>query len=474
MFEKSLYCRVNKMDNDKKIEEMAENPKSALFKLAGPAFVSLVSIFFVSFMDSIWVSGLGNQAVTAVGLGGPVFYLLIFIGVGLGTSVNTTLSKSMAAKDVLESHSIVKNTIIIVVILSILIPLMLLPFLGEIIYIVGAGSCFNLCYDYLFILILFIGIFFISDIAPFFLRLQGYIKMPIYITVVTCILNIFLDPLFIYQFNLGIKGAAIATVLSVFASASLYLIILVRTKGKYVGIGDYHYNRERDFKVLKENLKIAGPIIGESILSLFFTIILNRFFVYEGLIYITAYTFAGKILSFITMPASAFSSSMLSISGFLIGSRSWEQIEKNFKYAFFVVEVVTLVPCLVCLFGSDFISFALYQTKDMVVINQISLSIKFLSAFYIFQVGGIMINTMFLSIGRPYKTLVLVIIGVVVDLVALDIMVYHLQIINSVYYVLLVASIAQIPICGYIFQKNLKDFLQTERLKAMDSNMEPS
>ena len=63
-----------KMDNDKKIEEMAKNPKTALFKLAFPAFVSLVSIFFVSFMDSVWVSGLGNVEVTAVGLAGPVFY----------------------------------------------------------------------------------------------------------------------------------------------------------------------------------------------------------------------------------------------------------------------------------------------------------------------------------------------------------------------------------------------------------------
>ena len=461
-----------KMDNDKKIEEMAKNPKTALFKLAFPAFVSLVSIFFVSFMDSVWVSGLGNVEVTAVGLAGPVFYLLIFIGIGIGTAVNTTLSKSMAAKDVLESNSIVKNTIMLVVILSILIPMMLLPFLGDVLHLIGVEEGFNQCYDYLFILILFIGVFFVADIAPFFLRLQGYIKTPIYVTVITCILNIILDPLFIYYFNLGIRGAAIATVLSVIASSSLYIIILIKTKGKYIGIGDYHFNRERDFRVLKNNLKIAGPMIGESILGLFFTILLNRFFVYEGLIYITAYTFCGKILSFISMPSSAFFTSMLSINGFLIGSRKWDELIKNFKYTLFVVEIFTLIPCFICFFGSDFISFALYQTKDIVVINQISFAIKCLSVYYIFQVLGEFINNIFISIGRPYKTFLLFIIGFIVNIIVLNIMVYQLNIINSVYYVLLVGAILEIPICGYILQRNLKDFLECERLKTTDSNLQ--
>ena len=462
------------MDNDSNIEEMAKTPKSALFKLAVPALITLGSIFFVTFMDSVWVSGLGHVEVSAVGLASPVFVLLITIGIGIGTSVNVSLSKSMAEKNILESNSIVKNTLLLIIALSILLPLIILPNLDKVLYVVGVGVSFQSCYDYLSILILFIGIFFFTDTAPFFLRLQGYVKMPLYVTVITCILNVFLDPLFIYTFDLGIQGAAMATVISAGTSALLYIIILIRKKGKYVAIGEYNYDRKRDFSVLKNNLKIAAPIIGQSIVSMLFTILLNRFFVYEGLVYITAYSFAGKILSFITLPLSAFSSSMLSISGFLIGSGQWEKIEPNFKYALFVVEICTIIPCIIFFFGSDIISQALYQTKDMVVINQISLAIKFMSTFYIFQVGALLVDGMFLSIEKPMKSFWIIAIGIVVDLVVLSIMVYRLHIINSVYYVLLIGSLVQIPIYGYIFQKDLVAFLDRKRSEDNASNPESS
>lgn len=456
------------MDNDKNIEEMAKNPRSALFKLAVPAIVSLGSILFVTFMDSVWVSGLGHLEVSAVGLSSPVFFLLTVIGIGLGTSVNVSLSKAMAAQNVLESNSIVKNTAILIIVLGILIPLLVLPFLDEILYIIGVTVSFDYCYDYLTILISAISVFFIADIAPFFLRLQGYIRTPVVVTIITCILNVILDPILIYTFNLGIKGAAIATVISVATSSTLYIIILIKTRGKYVTVGKISYDMERDLKTLKNNLKIAGPIIGQSIMSLIFSILLNRFFIYEGLVYITAYTFSGKILSFIGLPLSAFSSSMLSISGFLIGTHQWEEIRKNFRFSLLVVELCTVIPCLIFFFGSDAISYALYQTKDMVVINQISLAIKFLSAFNIFQTGALLVDGMFLSIEKPLKSFMIIFIGIVVDLIVLSIMVYQLHIINSVYYVLFVGSLVQIPIYGYIFQKDLKEFL--ERKKAEDEN----
>ena len=451
------------MDDDKNIEEMAKNPKSALFKLAIPAIISTGSILFVTFMDSIWVSGLGHLEVTAVGLSTPIFVLLIMLGIGLGTAVNVTLSKAIAAKDALESRSIVKNILILIIGLGILIPLILLPFLDKILYIVGVGESFNYCYDYLSVLILFIGVFFFSDIAPFFLRLQGYVKTPLYVISTTCLLNVFLDPLFIYTFNLGVKGAAIATVVSATTSSALYIIILHIKRGKYIAVGEYTYDMDRDLKTLKDNLNIAVPIIGQSILAMIFSIILNRFFLYEGLVYITAYTFSGKILSFIGLPLSAFSSSMISISGFLIGTHQWEEISKNFKYAFLVVEIFTVVPCLILFFGSDFISYALYQTKDMVVINQISLSIKFLTAFNIFQAGALLVDGMFLSIEKPVKSFMIIFVGIIVDIIVLSIMVYRLHIINSVYYVLLIGSLVQIPIYAYIFQKDLVEFLDRKK-----------
>ena len=447
------------MNDDKAIEEMAENPKSALFKLAIPTFVSMGSIFLVTFFDSIWISGLGNVAVSAIGITGPVFWLLTLIGIGMGTSVNVSMSKSMAEKNILESNSIVKNTALMIIIFSILLPLIVLPFLKDIIIFIGGGEFINASYDYLSILIFFIGIFYVAEVIPFLLRLQGYIKAPVYINVLTCALNIVLDPLFIYYFGLGLKGAAIATVISVLVSCSLLIIMLFRTKGKYVSIGEYTYDKERDFEVLKKNLKIGAPIIFQSIASLIFGIILNRFFIYEGLVYITSYSFSTKIFGLIGLPLSAFSTSMLSVMGFLIGSGRYDDIKPTLKYVFYIVEITAIIPCIILFLGSDFLAAILYQTKDMIVINQISISIKLLAILNIFGVGASLIDCMFLSIEKPMKTFYVAFAAAMLDIILIYIMEYQFHIINSVYYVLIIASILEIIIYSYIFRKDLNEFL---------------
>ena len=63
---------------------------------------------------------------------------------------------------------------------------------------------------------------------------------------------------------------------------------------------------------------------------------------YEGLIYITAYSFANKMMAFAFLPLNAFSSAMISVIGFLIGAGHWDDITPNFKYALFVVELFTI------------------------------------------------------------------------------------------------------------------------------------
>ena len=162
------------MDTNEHIGEMVNNPKTTLFKMAIPTFVSFGCILLNLFIDSVWVSGLGNIEVTAIGISGAIFNLLIIIGTGIGTTVNVSFSKSLAEKDILESNSIVKNIILVIIVLSILIPLIILPLLDKILILFCNNQVFDASYSYLSILICFIGFFFVVDICPFLLKLQGY------------------------------------------------------------------------------------------------------------------------------------------------------------------------------------------------------------------------------------------------------------------------------------------------------------
>ena len=105
----------------------------------------------------------------------------------------------------------------------------------------------------------------------------------------------------------------------------------------------------------------------------------------------------------------------------------------------------------------------LYQTKDLIVINQISLSIKFLAILNIVQNGCLLVDAMFISIEKPEKSFIILFIGMIFTIAAIIIMEYWLHIINSVYYVLIFVSILQIGIYYHIFRKDLKEFLDKKR-----------
>lgn len=449
-------------NNDEVIDDMVDNPKSTLFKMAIPSFFSLACLFLNTFLDSFWVSGLGNIEVTAIGLTSPLFYILTTFGIAIGTSVNVLLSRSMSAKDVEKSNDITKNITLIIIIFSILIPLIVLPLLGIILDLMGAGVTYNACMDYVFILILCIGIFLVSDISPFFLRLQGHIRIPVYITISTSILNMILNPIFIYVFKLGVRGASLATVLSALVSTLLLLIFIYFKRSNYICIRNFRFETH-DFKIIKDILRFSVPIILQSILSLIFAIILNKFLFYEGLVSITAYSFSNRLLAFLTIPYTAFSSAMISVIGFLVGSRQYDEMKPNFRYALFVNLIFTFVPAVLLFIGSDFLSVTLYQTKDMVVISQISLSIKYLSIYYFFQSACIMITSMFISIDEPNKSFRLILAGVIVEVVVLFVMEYQLHIADSVYYVLIVGAILQVLVFNFLFARDLKKFLKSKK-----------
>ena len=446
------------MNEDEMIEGMADNPKSTLLKMAIPSFFSLGCLLLNTFLDSFWVSGLGNIEVSAIGITSPLFYILTTFGMAIGTAVNVLLSKSMAANDVEESNAIVKNVSLIIIFLSILIPLIVLPLLNPILHLLNAGVTLNACMDYVFILILCIGIFLISDISPFFLRLQGYMKIPVYITILTSILNMILNPIFIYWLDLGVRGASLATVISALTSTLLLIFFLYVKRTKYVSFKGFKFSKQ-DFSTIKQVLRFAVPILLQSFLSLIFAMILNKFLLYEGLISITAYSFANRLITFVTIPYTAFSSAMVSVMGFLVGSEQYDEMIPNLKYALLITEIFTIVPCILMFFGSDFLSVVLYQTKDILVYNQISLSIKFLAIYYIFQAGCIILDSMFLAIKKPEKSFMLIFVGIVVEVIVLSYMEYSLHLPNSIYYVLIGGAIIQFIVYSVILKRDMKKFL---------------
>ena len=111
-------------------------------------------------------------------------------------------------------YNAASHSIFITIILSIALPLILIPLLSPILTLMGAGRCVSMGVDYGNVVFLFMIVFLFASVASAILRAEGDVNRSMYAIAITAILNIIIDPIFIYVLHMGIVGAAWATVLS--------------------------------------------------------------------------------------------------------------------------------------------------------------------------------------------------------------------------------------------------------------------
>ena len=197
---------VNILDGDAKV---------AVRKLSFPLMVSLVigSLYYI--VDAMWISGLGVDALTAIGFIIPLQFIILGIGAGLGSGITAVISKYIGMKNHKLANNASFHSLLLIIIFSVIITLLLLVFMEPLYILIGAsGMNLQLALE-------FSRVFFVGSILLIFpqamygiLRAEGDVKRTMYAMFLSTIINIILDPIFIYQLNMGIAGAAYATLIS--------------------------------------------------------------------------------------------------------------------------------------------------------------------------------------------------------------------------------------------------------------------
>ena len=156
--------------------------------------------------------------------------MVIGLGNGLGAGANSLISSCIGAKNKKGSDNAAIHSIILTLLVSVVLTGVILIFLKDILLFMGAGESINLAIQ--FGQIVFGGLIFLifSSVASGILRAEGDVKRPMYAMAGTAILNIVLDPIFIYHFGWGVSGAAWATVISATISSALILYWLILKK----------------------------------------------------------------------------------------------------------------------------------------------------------------------------------------------------------------------------------------------------
>jgi len=334
------------METNKNIESIIGDPKKAINRLAYPTILSMLLMFANNLIDSMWVSGLGSGPLAALGFMSPLYLVIIGFGVGIGAGANSLISRLIGAKQYEESNNAAIHSIVIASIVSILILLIGVFFLRDLLIIFGAGEVIDFAMDYGTIIFLTSYVILFPAVVSSLFRAEGDIKRATLPLVVNAMLNIIMDPIFIYYFNWGIKGAAIATVLSTLANLIIMLYWYLIKRDTFLKLSLRYYRRK--WEIYKEILLVSLPASCEEVIYSIVAICFNYLiFITAGTMEVAIFTVVWRFVSIGFLPCIAIGVSTITVSGIAYGARNHQNFKTTVNYSTFISFLITLLICTI-------------------------------------------------------------------------------------------------------------------------------
>lgn len=395
---------------DERISMITGDPKKAIRKLSVPMIMSMLLLMAYNLADGIWVAGLGANALAALGFITPIFMIIIGLGNGLGAGATSLIARCIGAKNKKGADNAAIHSVILTVTVSLILTIFTLIFLQNILMSMGAGQSLDLATQYG--QIVFGGLIFLifSSVASGILRAEGDVKRAMYAMAATAILNIILDPIFIYYLGMGISGAAWATVISSATSAGIMLYWLLVKGDTYVSfsLGDFKPN----FSVVKDILAVALPASAESLVMSVLGIALNLMLVISaGTDAVAVYTAGWRVVMIAMIPAIGIGTAAITVAGAAYGAKKYENVSTTLNYSVKLGVLIAIATGAVTyIFAPNIATIFAYSSQSAFMAPSIAEFLRVMCLFYVVVPLGIMASCLFQAMGKGLISLILTII----------------------------------------------------------------
>ncbi len=399
---------------DQRISMVTGEPKKAIRVLAIPMIISMFLIMAYNLADSIWVAGLGPNALAALGFINPLFMIVIGLGNGLGAGATSLIARCIGAKNKEGADNAAMHSLILTIVVSAVITVILLLFLKEILLLMGAGVTIDLAMEYGQIVFGGLIFFIFSNVASGILRAEGDVNRPMYAIAATTVLNIILDPIFIYYFGWGVSGAAWATILSSSLSCVVLFYWLLLKRDTYVS-----FSRE-DFKaswnVIKNILMVALPASIESLVMSILGVILNLMLVVTGgAEAVAVYTAGWRVVMMAMIPPIGIGTAAITVGGAAYGARNYENLSTTLSYSTKLgVGIAVVTGLLSYVFAGNIATIFTYSPESAFMAPSIAAFLQVMFLFYLTVPLGITASSIFQGMGKGFTSLILTVLREVV------------------------------------------------------------
>ena len=377
------------------------NPKQVFWQMTRPLLLLTFFEAGYSFVDVFWVSQMNAESFFAIGVAVPLVTLIISFGKSLGVGTNSIMSREIGNNNFEDSYNSILHGIIACLILGLVIILSTF-FLKNILIYMGATSSMDISMQYLTPIFLCCFVFLFSNFFTSTLHAEGNTRTPTILLIITNILNLILDPIFIFVLGWGASGVSYATILSSGITAIYLLYWYLSGKSKVT----------LNFKYFKPGIVydifiVAIPDFLTDSLWCISMLFFNKILIAQlGQIGILLYSTASRIESIMISPQKAFGRSLISISGHLFGAGRIDDLKDLYNYVLKKAIIIALISTIIFFFIREY-GFALFSVTGA------STSIFYIALAAIviipFNEISVMSGKVLDGMGKSYHTLFLTI-----------------------------------------------------------------
>lgn len=376
-----------------------------LMQYAVPAIIAMTATSLYNMVDSIFIGhGVGPMAISGLALTFPLMNLAAAFGSLVGVGGATLISVKLGQRDYDTAQRVLGNVVVLNILLGVAFALVVLANLDQVLYFFG-GSDQTVPYarDYMEIILwgncvthLFMGL-------NALLRASGHPKKAMYATVYAVVINVILDPLFIYVFDWGIRGAAIATVVA----QMVMLAWQLRTFCDPHELLHFHRGIFRlRRKIVLDSLAIGMSPFLMNLAACLIVIIVNQGLKEHGGDFaVGAFGIVNRLVFVVVVIVLGFNQGMQPIAGYNFGARQYHRVTQVLKKTCVCATCVTTAGFLVGMLFPE-ITVSIF-TSDAELIERAARGLRITVLFFPFIGFQMVASNFFQSIGMASKAILL-------------------------------------------------------------------
>ena len=393
------------------------NPSKALWSLAIPIMFGMGIQTLYNLVDMIFIGRLGGHAITGIAFNMPLFFLVLGLTMGLGTGVTASIARFIGQDNKKEADNSAEHAVFMAVIISLSLSSIGLMFGKTILALFGAeGEILSLGWEYLHVMCVGMPFMIFSGFFRSILAGEGDMKFPMMVAGLGTILNIILDPIFIFElesyggfgFGLGVAGAAMATVISQIIVFCVFIYMLFVKQHSYITFRLKYFSFSMD--IIWDIVKVGLPASLSMVVMAIGQGVFNKILIHFSTDTVAAYQIAGRIDMLVFLPIFSVAASLTTLVGMFFGAKEYDALRFTIRYGIMSAFFITV---LASIFIYCFAELAVgFFTDDKLII---SISVTFLKLFaFVYPLISIGITTgrVLQGLGKGLPVLIITIVRV--------------------------------------------------------------